>query len=289
MHFNSVLECKVLGPIARERNWRVGIRVRPPHQVDPDDPLYSGPFGMDRSEALEAITFLREAGVEVHTVQFHLHSNVRDISAYIKSIDYAASVCDNSKLTLVAIDLGGGLPSPAERERSASSSDNFLGIVQLRGAIEHALSMFPSLSEVWLENGRYFLGSAGALVLSVVDVKSQSDARYVICDGGRVNHAFVSRRQRHEIGIIPGRQGKLVQTTISGPTCMAYDWLERNLLPEDIGVGDLLVWRGAGAYHIPWETRFSGGLAPVVWIDEDGTPRLARRREQFDHWWGQWE
>ncbi len=73
-------------------------------------------------------------------------------------------------------------------------------------------------------------------------------------------------------------------TTICGPTCMTDDILGRMPLPADITVGDVLVWSDAGAYHLPWETRFSHGLCAVVWCDENETTSLARRRERPEHW-----
>jgi len=68
---------------------------------------------------------------------------------------------------------------------------------------------------------------------------------------------------------------------------MAFDRLCRSDLPTDIRIGDLVIWYNAGAYHIPWETRFSHGLAAVVWIDR-GDMGLARRRETFEEWWNLW-
>jgi hypothetical protein len=61
------------------------------------------------------------------------------------------------------------------------------------------------------------------------------------------------------------------------------------MLPNDIKIGDRLVWLNAGAYHIPWETRFSYGLAAVIWCDEAGQLSLAREAEDFQSWWGQWK
>jgi hypothetical protein len=52
--------------------------------------------------------------------------------------------------------------------------------------------------------------------------------------------------------------------------------------------GDHLIWLEAGAYHLPWETRFSHGHAAVWWHDERGL-RLARERQSFQAFWGQWE
>jgi len=51
------------------------------------------------------------------------------------------------------------------------------------------------------------------------------------------------------------------------------------MLPDAIDVGDVIAWLHAGAYHLPWDTRFSHGLCAVVWFDEDEQPVTARERE----------
>jgi hypothetical protein len=53
-------------------------------------------------------------------------------------------------------------------------------------------------------------------------------------------------------------------------------------------VGDYIVWFNAGAYHLSWETRFSHGLAKVIWCDEQMRLNLARPGEDFEAWWGTW-
>jgi hypothetical protein len=69
---------------------------------------------------------------------------------------------------------------------------------------------------------------------------------------------------------------------------MAFDHLARVGLPEDTREGDLIVWMNAGAYHVPWETRFSFGYATVLWLEESGKISIARSKETFESWWGQW-
>jgi hypothetical protein len=69
---------------------------------------------------------------------------------------------------------------------------------------------------------------------------------------------------------------------------MTDDVLARIQLPGDIGPGDVLLWMNAGAYHLPWETRFSQGLCAVAWYDDAGTLSLARARERPDEWVQSW-
>ena len=111
--------------------------------------------------------------------------------------------------------------------------------------------------------------------------------RSLICDGGRAMNALISTWENHGLLWLPGRAGEECLTTVNGPTCMAFDQLSRRLLPRALQPGDHLVWLDAGAYHLPWETRFSHGLAGVLWHD-DGQTRVAREPESFELWWGAW-
>jgi hypothetical protein len=70
---------------------------------------------------------------------------------------------------------------------------------------------------------------------------------------------------------------------------MAWDWIIRAPVADDVSAGDCIVWLNAGAYHVPWESRFSHGLSQVIWCDERGTLSVAREGEDFEHWWGTWK
>jgi diaminopimelate decarboxylase len=119
-------------------------------------------------------------------------------------------------------------------------------------------------------------------------VKERDDSRYLICDGGRTNHALAADHGAHPLIIIPRRDGEPRLTTICGPTCMTDDRLGRLPLPGDIAAGDVIGWMNAGAYHLPWETRFSQGLCAVAWCDPDDAMSLARDRERPETWADQW-
>ena len=111
--------------------------------------------------------------------------------------------------------------------------------------------------------------------------------RHLICDGGRTTQALVSHWEDHALWSIPKRGGPTCLTAVDGPTCMAFDQLTRRPLSRRLRPGDYLVWMEAGAYHLPWETRFSHGHAAVLWHDNGGI-RVVRERESFEGWWGTW-
>jgi diaminopimelate decarboxylase len=125
--------------------------------------------------------------------------------------------------------------------------------------------------------------ASACLAVSVIDAKCRAEGRYLICDGGRTNHALDADNGPHQVLTVPARDGLRVITTVCGPTCMTDDTLGRLPLPESVTAGDLVVWLDAGAYHLPWETRFSHGLCAVVWADESDRLFVARARETPEH------
>jgi diaminopimelate decarboxylase len=216
-------------------------------------------------------------GLAVEGVHFHLGFGARHANAYTESVQYVCDLCTRQGLTPSYIDCGGGL-----------EPGNDSALADFQNAVRYARTIFPAAA-TWAEHGRYLTHSSTALVCGVVDVKNRNDCRYLICDGGRTNHALAADAGMHPLLALPQRHGRLVLTTITGATCMTDDRLGRVVLPNDVGPGDVIVWFNAGAYHLPWETRFSHGVCAVVWCDSNDEMSLARSRETPDEWGRLWK
>lgn len=283
IQFDSLEEIRTLAPIAQTRNWQVGLRLHTSENRDPDDERFSDQFGITSTEVPEALEVLGSNNLQVNCISFHLHSNLRTVDSYLLSLEEVAQVVNVHRLRPPYIDIGGGLPAPGECIGGADGKAFNLG--SMTNVYRRVRDLFPSVRELWLENGRFISSRAGALAVRVWDIKQRGDMRYLICDGGRVNHALPSDWQIHKLTVVPNRTGSDVMTTVCGPTCMAYDFIARACLPRDIEIGDVLIWHNAGAYHLAWETRFSYGTVPIVWFDENDVPQLVRSREKFESWW----
>ena len=280
VHLDSQGELDALLPVALACEWRLGVRVHAPDERDARDARFGGQFGMTTDEAVTGLRHLRQAGAIVESIHFHLGQRAQAPDAYLRAVDELVRVCRAASFRPRFVDCGGGLPEPA---KSASA---LAGLRSAIAAIEAEFS--PELEEVWLENGRFVTHQSSALAVRVLDVKERPECRYLICDGGRTNHALAADLGPHPLILLDDRRGPLRLTTVCGPTCMTDDILGRFHLPETLGVGDVLLWTGAGAYHLPWETRFSHGLCAVAWCDDADVPVVARERERPDAWMRPW-
>lgn len=283
VHIDSLTEAEPLSALARQFNWRLGFRLHLDEEFDPDEPQFGDQFGMTNREAREALDMIRGMGLQVSGLHFHLRSNIESPEVIRRALSETARFCDSVNWKPTYIDTGGGLPDPGV---STDINDRYLSTLGL--IVNEFTREYGNIKEVWMEHGRFLTGRSAVLILRVLDIKERPDCRYLICDGGRTNHALISDWETHRLYTLPKRSGPTVVTTVSGPTCMAFDRLARLELPNDIGIGDLVVWMNAGAYHIPWETRFSRGLCRVVWCSRDSQLEITREEEDFSDWWGRW-
>ena len=93
VHFDSLTEVEQLASIARDRHWRVGIRLAAVGQYDPDEPRFLSQFGLTRSEVPRAMQALSAARVAPESVHFHLRSNVASPGDYRQAIIDVAETC----------------------------------------------------------------------------------------------------------------------------------------------------------------------------------------------------
>lgn len=288
VNFDSLAEITALLPVAKKLNWRCGVRINTKEEFDPENLQFPTQFGFTPDEAVPALKKLARAKARLETVSFHVRTNVASAQIYQRTITEVAEVCREARVNPQFLDIGGGLPVRHVLTRGGKVFDGEFGLRAFAEMLRRSAKMFPALREIWLENGRFISASSGVLVVTVLDVKERRGLRQLICDGGRTLNALTSLWEQHRIMPLPERAGAEVLTAVHGPTCMAFDQLARIPLPRSLRVGDHLVWLEAGAYHLPWETRFSHGHAEVLWHDEKGI-RRARERQSFEDHWRQWQ
>jgi diaminopimelate decarboxylase len=288
VNFDSPTELAKLLPLAKKLNWRCGVRILTSEEFDPENPQFPTQFGFTPDEAMVALKKLQRAKVRTETVHFHLRTNVSAVAIYERAIVEVAEICRAAKFGPLHLDIGGGIPVRHVLTRGGKVFDGEFGLRSFAQMLRQSAKLFPGLREIWLENGRWISAGSGALVIKILDVKERRGLRQLICDGGRTLNALTSLWEQHRIISVPERSGEETLTVVHGPTCMAFDQLARIPLPRSLKAGDHLIWLDAGAYHIPWETRFSHGHAAVLWHDGKGL-KFVRERQSFENFWSVWK
>jgi diaminopimelate decarboxylase len=288
VHFDSPAELSALLPIAKKSAWRLGIRILTGEEFDPENPQFPTQFGFEPATAVSALRKLLRAKTRIETVHFHLRTNVSSVQVYERAIAEVAEICRTADFKPRHLDIGGGIPVRHVLTRGGKVFDGEFGLHALAKMLRQAVKPFSGLREMWLESGRFVSAGSGVLVVKILDVKERRGIRQLICDGGRTMNALTSLWEQHALLLPPQRTAASVLTAVHGPTCMAFDQLARIPLPRSLKPGDHLIWLDAGAYHIPWEIRFSHGHAAVCWHDEQGL-RPVRTPQSFKNWWSQWQ
>jgi diaminopimelate decarboxylase len=253
----------------------VGLRFL----IDDDD--RANRIGITRGELPEALAIARGAGLRVTGLHMYAGTNTRRAARFIECmdrlVDAAAELPD-----LGWIDIGGGFGT------SYAEGDPELPLEQLGREVCDRMRQLAGTRgpiELIVEPGRYLVGAAGALLMTVVSVKTHGGRRYVGVDstvGNIVVPSVYHRRHRIELVRPDGAAPVLdIPTNVCGNTTHSRDYLGRNLRLPALVPGDVLRLRDVGAYGYAMSSHFLNRLRPAeVVLDGDGV-HLTTRRETF--------
>lgn len=144
-------------------------------------------------------------------------------------------------IQLKVLDLGGGLGLSYSDNRAIEFSEVHEALMELKSQYE--------LNQIWLELGRFSIGNFGSYLTKIVDIKTVRGKNLIITEGG-INHmarpALVGESFPCEAFMNTSESKK--RFTVHGPLCTALDNLGEFDLPENLSVGDWLMFKKTGAY-----------------------------------------
>jgi len=268
---------------AQERVARVALRVNP--DIDArshpniSTGLKSNKFGVPIQEAraiyadrrrLSSLTFV---GVHIH-IGSQITSAEPLVRAARALVTLARELCEDG-FTLEHVDLGGGLGIGYEGRPLLTPSD-------------YAAAVLPELRgigiPVVLEPGRAVVGTAGALVSRIVDVKRFPDGRqFAVLDAGMTELMRPALYGSfHRILPVAPRSGPESAWDIVGPICESSDVFARARSLPELRVDDLVAVLDTGAYGAVMASNYNRRfLAPEVLVDNDRF-EIIRRRQTID-------
>lgn len=203
------------------------------------------PFGLDEAQWL-MLDKSRVGHLDIQGCHVFQWGNILELDKIEKIWDRTASDMVNfakkMEIPLNIIDLGGGLGIPYEND---TRTLDFKDVCNVLNTIKEKYH----LKTIWMELGRYAVGSSGHYMTKVVDKKVVRGKNILVLDGG-INHiarpALV--HQGFPCELFRESNAKKQSFQIHGPLCTAIDMLGTFDLPEDIAEGDWLVFSQCGAY-----------------------------------------
>jgi diaminopimelate decarboxylase len=285
LNVESREELELLGRIAdtERTEVQVGIRVNPGVTTDTHPYISTGKsgikFGVPSDQVVPAAEYvLRHPKLRLTTLAMHLGSQLVTTEPFVEGIGRLLELIERLKrlgvTTLRIIDIGGGLGIRYAEEPSLDPADFASAVVPL---------LAPTGLTVYLEPGRFLVGSAGVLLTRVLYRKHSGGKEFVVVDAGMNDLVRPSHYQAyHEIVELEERRRPTSRVDVVGPVCETGDFLALDRMLPGLVAGDAVAVLGAGAYGFVMSSNYNSRPRPPEVIVDGGKWWVARPREQVE-------
>ncbi len=240
----SSTQLSLLQTLAKNYSYKPSILLRLQLQWEDDSHSVLGgntitPFGVDLETAKTIIPQITLPFLGFHVFQW---GNILSLEKLEKIWEQTIKTCQTITKDFTVLDVGGGLGI------SYSENQQPLGWQEVEQLISSIKKKY-NIKEFWLELGRYMTGPFGRYITSIVDIKRTYGKDIVVLEGG-INHlARPALVQSHfPATLLRKSQAKKKAFSLHGPLCTALDFLGEQILPEDLAIGDVIIFNQAGAY-----------------------------------------
>ena len=285
LNVESVEELELIGSLAEADRTpvKVGIRVNPDVTADTHPYISTGKsgikFGVPTDQVIPAAEFVhRHSRLELTTLAMHLGSQLVDIEPFRQGIRRLVELVDRVRQagipSLRVLDIGGGL------------GIRYLDEPMLDPAV-FAAAVLPLLEPtgltVYLEPGRFLVGSAGVLLTRVLYRKHSGGKEFVVVDAGMNDLVRPSHYQaHHEVVELMERGRPSERVDVVGPVCETGDFLALDRDLPGLEAGDRLAVLGAGAYGFVMASNYNSRPRPPEILVDEGKWWVARPRERVE-------
>ncbi|GHE93226.1 PLP-dependent decarboxylase [Thalassotalea profundi] len=227
---------------------KVLLRVQLQWQEGEKNPLGGNsltPFGLSIAEwqgiHIEQYPHLDLCGL--HIFQWgNMLSNEKMYSLWQQMVTPLVDLAQSIGMELKILDLGGGLGVDYLEEGQVLSWPQIISDLA-------KIKAQASVEELWLELGRYAVAHCGFYVVPVIDRKVNYQQEQLVLAAG-INHLIrpAITDQPFPVRLLRESQAENINFDIHGPLCTSMDKLGHLPLPDDVTVGDELIFAFAGAY-----------------------------------------
>jgi diaminopimelate decarboxylase len=285
LNVESVEELRRLAAIAEaERaDVAVGIRVNPDVTTETHPYISTGKsgikFGVPADQVPTAAALIADhPRLRLTTLAMHLGSQLADTEPFRLGIgrllELAGEIEREGRHRLEVLDIGGGLGIRYGQEPAMDPERFAAAVVPL---------LQPTGYTVYLEPGRFLVGSAGVLVTEVLYRKHSGGKEFVVVDAGMNDLVRPSHYQAyHEIVPLDDTERGTIRADVVGPVCETGDFLALDREVPDVAAGDRLAVLGAGAYGFVMASNYNSRPRPAEVLVDGDRWWVARARESVE-------
>jgi diaminopimelate decarboxylase len=268
---------------AEAEDVAVGIRVNPDVTTDTHPYISTGKSGIKFGVPVDQVPAAAEF-IAVHprlrltTLAMHLGSQLSDTDPFRQGISRLLELAErlraDGRHAIQVLDIGGGLGIRYHHEQAMDPERFAAAVVPLLAGTGYT---------VYLEPGRFLVGSAGVLLTEVLYRKHSGGKEFIVVDAGMNDLVRPSHYQAyHEIVPLDASDRPSIRADVVGPVCETGDFLALDREVPDVSAGDHLAVLGAGAYGFVMASNYNSRPRPAeVMVDGDRW-WVARARESVE-------
>lgn len=285
---DSVSQLEMLGRLNPGGNvaFRVNPGVGAGHHEKVITAGHNTKFGIEMCHIPEVKRIIEKYNLKLIGINQHIGSLFMDGDAYLQSTANILSIARQFD-DLEFIDIGGGFGIPYKKQSDQPRLDlKSLGD-KLSEIINSWVKEYGKDIEIKIEPGRYIVAESGILIGKVFATKTNYNVKYIGTDlGFNVLVRPVMYDSHHDIEIYRGNGTPSVKeetVRIVGNICETGDIIAKDRKLPEIIENDIIGVLDSGAYGYSMSSTYNSRLRPAeVLIQEDGNPRLIRRRDTLD-------
>ncbi|MBS0123588.1 diaminopimelate decarboxylase [Thetidibacter halocola] len=268
----------VVAPITIRVNPDVDAKTHAKIATGKSENKFGIPIAKARAVYAEAAAL---SGLKVIGIDVHIGSQLTQLEPFRQAYQKVAELTEQLRADghqITRLDLGGGLGIPYTRSNEAPPLPSDYGDL-IRETVGHLGC------EIEIEPGRLIVGNAGILVSQVIYVKQGEGRDFLILDAAMndlIRPAMYDAHHEIVPVVEPDAGVDLAPFDIVGPVCETGDTFAKGRLMPPTAEGDLLAFRGAGAYGAVMSSEYNTRpLVPEVLVKGDQFA-VIRARPTFD-------
>ncbi|MAX66374.1 MAG: PLP-dependent decarboxylase [Bacteriovoracaceae bacterium] len=238
-----------LNEIAQEKQQTLDCLLRVQLDWDEGKSVLGGdeitPFGISPND-WEHLDQSKTNNLNIKGFHVFQWGNILDVQKleqiWRKTVEDIQKLSQKISVPVEVLDLGGGLGIPYTFEQKGIDFQDVHSVLK-------KIKQDYQLNQIWMELGRFTVGECGYYFTKIVDKKQARGRDILVCDGG-INHiarvALVN--QTFPAKAFKDSSAKTKIYHIHGSLCTALDYLGAFEFPEDITIGDWVVFHKTGAY-----------------------------------------